>query len=97
MHGVSGDLLTKILDRGGREAQDEYLNHLREGDREDEGGKREWADKIELVDGRKQGEEIISSTKVRETVKAKDQKELKKLLTDGVARWIWDEKLYLYE
>lgn len=68
---------------------------MRDGDREDEGGKREWADRITLVDGRKVGEEIISSTKVREAVKAKNESALKKLVTDGVAKWILDEKLYL--
>ena len=82
------------FNRGGREAQNEYLNNLREGDREDEGGKREWADKIELVDGRSDGEEIISSTKVREAAKAKDVMALKRLVPDGVAKWILDEKLY---
>ncbi|KAL6714882.1 hypothetical protein ACLMJK_007142 [Lecanora helva] len=80
---------------GGREAQEEYLNTLSEGEREYEGGKREWADRIELVDGRKEGEEIISSTKVREATKAKDQRALDKLVTNGVAKWIMDEKLYL--
>ncbi len=68
---------------------------MRDGDREDEGGKREWADRIELVDGRKEGEEIISSTKVREAAKAKDEKALRRLVTDGVAKWILDERLYL--
>ena len=81
--------------RGGRETQDEYLNNLREGKREYEGGKREWADRIALIDGREEGEENISSTKVREAAKAGDEPALKKLVTDGVAKWIVDEKLYL--
>ena len=73
------------------------MKNLKEGDREDEGGKREWADKIELVDGRLDDEEIISSTKVREAAKAKDGRALKRLVPNGVAKWILDEKLYLEE
>ena len=46
------------------------------------------------MDGRVEGEEIISSTKVREAAKAGDESALKKLVTDGVAAWIVDEKLY---
>ena len=46
------------------------------------------------MDGRQEGEEIISSTKVREAAKARDEKVLKSLVTDGVAKWILDEKLY---
>lgn len=80
---------------GGKEAQDEYLSNLRDGDREDEGAKREWADKVELVDGRREGEETVSSTKVREAVRKRDEYELRKLVTSGVAKWILDEKLYL--
>ena len=80
--------------RGGQEAQDEYLQKLRNGDRENEGGKSEWAEKIELVDGKKDDEEVISSTKVREAAKARDETGLRKLVTDRVAQWILDEKLY---
>ena len=89
--------VTRRLDDswGSREAQDEYLSHLREGDREDEGGKASWANRIDLVDGRKEGEEIISSTKVREATKSQDESALRRLVSNGVARWILDEKLYL--
>lgn len=80
---------------GGREAQDEYMNRIKNGDREDEGGKREWAERIKLVEGRKEGEEVVSSTKVREAAKSRDEKALKRLVPDGVAQWIMDEKLYL--
>ena len=56
---------------GGKEEQDGYLRELREGKREGEGGKREWVTegKIVLVEGRMEGEEVVSSTKVREAVK----------------------------
>ena len=80
---------------GGKEAQDEFMNKIGDGDREDEGGKREWAERIELVEGRKEGEEVVSSTKVREAAKARDEQALKILVSDGVAQWIMAEKLYL--
>jgi len=80
---------------GGREAQDSYMSRLRDGDREDEGGKREWADRIQLVEGGDEDEEGVSSTKVREAAIARDEEALKRLVSDGVAQWILDEKLYL--
>lgn len=80
---------------GGREVQDEYMNRIEDGDREDEGGKREWAERIKLVEGRKEGEEVVSSTKVRGAAKSRDEKALKSLVPDEVAEWIMDEKLYL--
>lgn len=80
---------------GGREAQDEYVDKIRDGGRRDDGAKREWADRIDLVEGRKEGEEVVSSTRVREAAKAEDEKALKYLVSDKVAKWIMDEKLYL--
>lgn len=81
---------------GGRVEQDQYMKKLGRGEREAEGGKREWSEKIEMVEGRKEGEEIVSSTKVREAAKVGDEEALKQLVTDGVAKWIRDEKLYLH-
>lgn len=80
---------------GGREEQDQYVRKIAEGEMEPDGPKKEWAQRIDLVEGRKEGEEIVSSTKVREAAKATDEEALKRLVTDGVARWILDEKLYL--
>lgn len=80
---------------GGRDEQDEYIWKLQNGQMEDKGGKRQWAERIELVEGRKEGEEIVSSTKVREVSKKRDEVELMKLVTEGVGRWIFDEKLYV--
>ena len=80
---------------GGREEQDQYVREIAEGQKEADGPRKEWAQKIDLVDGKEEGEETISSTKVREAAKAVDEEALKKLVTDGVARWILDEKLYL--
>ena len=80
---------------GGREEQDAYLQALANGDRESEGAKKEWASKIDLVDGRLEGEEVISSTKVRDAAKNRDGDALGTLVTDGVKDWILEQRLYL--
>ena len=80
---------------GGTEEQDEYIKKLQRGEMEDKGGRREWAERIELVEGRAEGEEVVSSTKVREASQQRDEVELMKLVTEGVGRWILDENLYV--
>jgi nicotinamide-nucleotide adenylyltransferase len=82
-------------DWGSRERQERYLKSLAEGEREQEGGRREWAQRIELVEGRREGEEVVSSTRVREAAKKGDRDTLRKLVTEGVAEWIMQEKLYV--
>ena len=79
---------------GGTKEQDEYMTKLKRGEMEDKGGKREWAERIELVDGRKEGEETVSSTRVRESSEKRDEVALMKLVTEGVGRWILDNELY---
>ena len=79
---------------GDKQEQDRYLQDIRDGKREDEGGKREWADKIEMVEGHGKGEEAISSTKIREAVAKRDVDGVKRLCTEGVANWIQEERLY---
>lgn len=81
---------------GDREAQDRYLSDLGEGKREDIGGLSKWVTekRIVMVDGRKDGEEVISSTKVRKAVVDGDEKALGKLVTTGVKDWILRNGLY---
>ena len=79
---------------GGCEEQDEYMTKLRSGEMGDQGGRKEWAERIELVEGTKEGEEIISSTKVREASRKSDEVAMMKLVTKGVGRWILDSDLY---
>jgi nicotinamide-nucleotide adenylyltransferase len=78
-------------DWGGREEQESFLSRLAEGGRENEGGKREWATQITLVEGKKEGEGVISSTKAREaqTVAALEQQ-----VTGSVSNYILSENLY---
>ena len=82
---------------GGREEQDAYLQALADGESESQGARREWATRIDLVDGTSGGEESVSSTKVRDAAKRKDSGALSKLVTDGVKDWILDQELYLME
>ena len=81
---------------GARESQDSYLADIKDEKRDREGAKGEWVDegRIVMVEGRREGEEIISSTRVREAVKREDEGLLRKLVTKGVADWILRERLY---
>ncbi|KAI9831431.1 MAG: hypothetical protein M1819_005030 [Sarea resinae] len=82
---------------GSIEEQEDFLRQMAQGGREKEGGKREWAERIELVEGRTEGEEIISSTKVRAASKRRDEAELGKLVNERVRDWILHEHLYTEE
>jgi nicotinamide-nucleotide adenylyltransferase len=79
---------------GGKKEQEDYLEILKDGGREHEGGRREWAKQIKLVEGRNAEEEIVSSTKVREAAESGDEESLSKMVTDGVKEWILEERLY---
>ena len=81
-------------DWGGREEQESFLSHLAQGGREDEGGKREWAAQITLVEGKKEGEEVVSSTKARDAAQQQNAETLKKQVTGSVSYWIISESLY---
>ncbi|KAI2624567.1 Nucleotidylyl transferase [Hypomontagnella submonticulosa] len=74
--------------------QREYLEELRRGGLERVGGKTEWVKRIEMEDGRKEGEEAVSSTKVRDAVRRQDWDALKRLVSEGVTSWIREEGLY---
>ena len=82
---------------GGREEQDAYLQALADGDRESEGASKVWASRIDLVDGISEGEETVSSTKVRAAATSRDIEALGKLVTDGVRDWVFNQELYLDE
>ncbi|KAH7356753.1 hypothetical protein BKA65DRAFT_450543 [Rhexocercosporidium sp. MPI-PUGE-AT-0058] len=81
---------------GDRKAQDRYVSDLGEGNRQDVGGLREWVTekRIEMVEGRREGEEVVSSTKVRNAVADGDKEALGKLVTTRVKEWILTEGLY---
>lgn len=59
------------------------------------GGRREWAGRIELVEGRGEGEEVVSSSKVRGAVGRGERAGWEGLVTGGVGGWILREGLYV--
>jgi nicotinamide-nucleotide adenylyltransferase len=63
------------------------------------GGRSEWFrdGKMMMFEGRKEGEEIISSTKVREGAQRKDQEALEKLVTKGISQIVLERDLYIDE
>lgn len=86
-------------DWGSAADQRSYLEGLQDGKLEAMGGKREWADKVEMVKGRAdgQGEDVISSTKVRGAVQKEDWLALRQLVSDGVSEWVKMQGLYKEE
>lgn len=81
-------------DWGRREDQELFLRNLAQGAREHDGGKREWAERIELVEGAKPGEEAVSSTKARNAAINKDANALEKLVTSDICDWVISQRLY---
>ncbi|KAL0636670.1 hypothetical protein Q9L58_004278 [Maublancomyces gigas] len=77
---------------GGREAQRAYLEAIKRGDREVEGCKKEWGERIEFMDN--DLGEPVSSTLVREAAKRQDGEVLGGLLTEKVKNWVLERKLY---
>lgn len=79
---------------GGREKQEAFVAEIAQGGRESEGAKREWAERITLVEGRKEGEDAVSSTSARNAAQDQDTGFLKKLVTESVGGWITSQGLY---
>ncbi|CAG8955571.1 hypothetical protein HYFRA_00009525 [Hymenoscyphus fraxineus] len=69
------------------------------GSLEEYGGVKAWVTegRIVMVEGRKEGEEVVSSTKVREAVKKGDEEALRQLVDKGVGKFISERGLYLDE
>lgn len=78
---------------GGREEQTSFLRCLALGEMERNGGEREWADRIELVEGKRPDEEVVSSTKARESLRG-DTDLLDQLVTPGVRDWLVSQRPY---
>ncbi|KAK8086579.1 cytidylyltransferase family protein [Apiospora phragmitis] len=81
-----------------------YLDGLRDGKLEAMGGRREWADKVAMVEGGREeggkGSEdivVISSTKVRSVVQREDWQALQRLVSEGVSEWVRTQGLYKEE
>jgi nicotinamide-nucleotide adenylyltransferase len=83
-------------DFGSREDQDHYVEGISDGSREDEGMKKEWRDRVEMVDDAKDGEGI-SSTEARKASKEKDWDELNGYVGKEVSQYIREMELYQEE
>ncbi|KAL1968847.1 hypothetical protein VTN77DRAFT_1208 [Rasamsonia byssochlamydoides] len=82
---------------GGRKEQEEFLLHLAQGGRENEGAKREWARRIEMVEGKKAGEEAVSSTRARKAANSGDDNLLQLLVPENVRDYVISQGLYKEE
>ncbi|KAI0457305.1 hypothetical protein F5B21DRAFT_465030 [Xylaria acuta] len=82
---------------GDTAAQISYLDELRASKLEEAGGRVEWVDRIEMVQGRKEDEAIISSTKVRDAVRMQDWEALRVLVGEDIVSWIRENSLYANE
>ncbi|RMZ89400.1 hypothetical protein DV736_g3362, partial [Chaetothyriales sp. CBS 134916] len=77
--------------------QREWLEKMRRGELEELGCRKEWAERIELVDA--EGAEVlgVSSTKARDAVKTGKWGDVDKLLGATVAAWVRAAGLYQEE
>ena len=78
---------------GGREEQLGFLAALARGDRDNEGARREWADRIQLVEGRRPTDQPVSSTRAREASQSAPQ-DLEWLVPEQVRQYLLSEHLY---
>ncbi|KAK5651949.1 hypothetical protein OQA88_11491 [Cercophora sp. LCS_1] len=80
---------------GSRAEQQAYLDDLLLSEGMDRiGGDKAWASRIELVEGRKAGEDIVSSTYARDAAAHQNWSRLARMVTSEVGNWIEREKLY---
>ena len=83
---------------GGKQEQMAYLESLlSEEGLEKVGGSKGWVGRIEMVEGRKDGEEIVSSTYAREAAEREEWGKLGRLVSPGVGKWIEGERLYVVD
>ena len=80
---------------GGKEEQLAYLEGLLTGDRLEEiGGNRNWVERIEMVEGRVDGEDIVSSTLARDAAREQNWESLGKMVSPHVQKWVEIARLY---
>ncbi|KAB8070522.1 hypothetical protein BDV29DRAFT_33643 [Aspergillus leporis] len=79
---------------GDAEAQKRFLLNMAQGGMENEGGKREWAQRIQLVEGRRPDQRPVSSTLAREAIRLNPQ-DLLGLVPDNVREFVLSQQPYL--
>lgn len=94
-HRLRVTLRPQDSEGGSVEEQKAFVKRLEDGEMEADGGEREWAKQVELVEPTP--EAGISSTKIREAAKVGDVKTEERLCTPSVAEWVQREGLYTEE
>ncbi|KAK0614882.1 hypothetical protein B0T17DRAFT_370798 [Bombardia bombarda] len=80
---------------GSRDEQLAYLQDLLDSEGLSKiGGSKNWGGRIEMVEGRKDGEDVVSSTYARDAARERDWDRLAKMVTPEVWRWVEGEGLY---
>ena len=79
-------------DYGSEDEQRAFVGNLADGGLEAEGGRREWAEMVELVEPTPKAG--VSSTVVRKAAKKGEWRIVEELCTGGVAEWVREEGLY---
>ncbi|PWY93683.1 cytidylyltransferase [Aspergillus sclerotioniger CBS 115572] len=80
-------------DWGSRDEQEGFMADLAQGGKDNVGGKREWAERIKLVEGKKPGAPSVSSTRAREAA-VKNPQDLEWLVSPSVREVILSERPY---
>ena len=76
-----------------RAEQDQYVEGIGNGRREDEGMKKEWRKHVELVDDAAEVKGV-SSTKVRQAAVDRRKQDLEPILGKDIAEYVWSSELY---
>lgn len=78
---------------GDKDNQQAFLAELARGGRENEGGRSEWAERIQFVEGRKPDEPSVSSTRARDAVNT-NPADLEWLVTQNVRGYMLSQNPY---
>lgn len=78
---------------GSKDEQREFVDSIARGDMEREGARREWAQRITLVEGRAPGAPSVSSTRAREATKSAVE-DLDWLVPEKVRQFVLSEMPY---
>jgi nicotinamide-nucleotide adenylyltransferase len=79
---------------GSRQEQNQYVQDIVDGKRLHEGARPEWVRQISLSEGRRENDDIVSSTLARKAAK-NDVNQLDKYVMPTTREWIVSERLYL--
>lgn len=79
---------------GGQEEQRRFLLDLAQGGRASEGGRPEWAERIQLVEGKRPQDQSVSSTRAREAIQQQNMGFLDGLVPTRVREFLLQETPY---